>query len=566
MKMQNIFDIQNDTASVTHVGLIRRENEDNLGFAETPNGRVFVVCDGMGGHVGGKQASALAVEAIIKFMGSGVYGNITAAMEQAIKYANQVVFEAAEKNPNLRGMGTTVVMAVVKEDKIYIAHVGDSRIYLLSDNQLYRLTKDHSLVQELFDRGIISNEEMKHHSRKNEITKALGLGPGVEPEVNPEPLLLKNGDKLLLCSDGLSDMVDDLVIREVLIKHGSDVKSASKELLNIALNNGGKDNITFQLIHITNSNYKESVFKDRSNEELPAQAGLKYDNDTEEILQKQERVHIKKGRKLSKKIFLPAVVLIILIAGWFVFGLMSDKIKSSGEKQFILFNRKKVEKTTVEAARKLLKSKKENRLYIIPVDPNKNKYITLADSLEAPGLKSGDTIVFFSLNDVETFYKLPEEKEAKEYIVKKEDLYFLKKSNDKPQNSARIKAPSFDNNPPKTGNSEGKKDGEIFYQTMAKNNHKKLKWENNRLLFKKNYLFNRNKVAYSSVDELIDKGIIENLPDKLLKKLGGKDKTRKRIMKLNKIYFEEIRKELSRQKSRKKIQSLKRDIIIYIKK
>ena len=264
MNTNDIFNFKQDTAAITNVGLVRKENEDNFGYAYTNNGHVFVVCDGMGGHVGGKEASSTAVNAIMNFFSSKIFLNIPKGMEEAMKYANKAVFDKALNNTNLKGMGTTIVMVVIKEDKVYVGHVGDSRIYLLTDNNLIRLTKDHSYVQELFDRGIISNEEMRTHSRKNEITKALGLTQEVEPEVTKEPLLLKNGDTLLLCSDGLTDMVDDANIREVLITNNN-VGDAAQQLLHMALTAGGKDNITMQLIKITNSNYKDSIYENKNN-------------------------------------------------------------------------------------------------------------------------------------------------------------------------------------------------------------------------------------------------------------------------------------------------------------
>ena len=269
MKTNVIFNMQEDTCSMTHVGNVRKQNEDNLGYAETPNGDVFVVCDGMGGHVGGKVASSVAVDAIMEYFGSEKKLNITDAMDEAIRYANRRIFEKADAEPELKGMGTTIVLVVIQEDKTYIAHVGDSRIYLFSDNKLFRLTKDHSHVQQLIDIGAITPEEAETHPRKNIILKALGTQPDVEPEVAPEPLLLKNGDTLLMCSDGLSDMVNDKTIEEVLRK-GNDVKSTGEELMQLALNAGGKDNITLQLIRITGSNYKESVFVDKTNKPKPA--------------------------------------------------------------------------------------------------------------------------------------------------------------------------------------------------------------------------------------------------------------------------------------------------------
>ncbi len=279
MSQQDIFNIQTDAASITHKGLVRKENEDNMGYAHTPNGHVFVVCDGMGGHVGGKEASQTAVNAILEFMKAKPYVNIPKAIAEAIKYANKKVYEKAQQNPSLKGMGTTVVMAVVKDDKIYIGHVGDSRIYLFTDGKLVQLTKDHSFVQKLYDMGIINEEEKRKHPRKNEITRALGLNATVTPAVPAEPLLLKNNDILLLCSDGLTDMVEDQHIARILGEN-PDVKQAAQKLIKAALEGGGKDNVTLQLIKITNSNYKESIYPGKTKTSIHEDITLIDENNT----------------------------------------------------------------------------------------------------------------------------------------------------------------------------------------------------------------------------------------------------------------------------------------------
>ncbi len=181
MKTNVIFDTQKDTVSLTNVGKVRQENEDNLGYAETPNGDIFVVCDGMGGHIGGKIASSIAVDSIIDFFSSKQKANITDAIDEAIKFANSNIYNKTKEDPKLRGMGTTIVLLIIQEDKIYIGHVGDSRIYLMSDEHLYKLTSDHSYVQKLIEQGIINEEEAETHSRKNELLKALGIRETVEP-------------------------------------------------------------------------------------------------------------------------------------------------------------------------------------------------------------------------------------------------------------------------------------------------------------------------------------------------------------------------------------------------
>ncbi len=561
MKNKGIFDVQNDTASVTHVGLVRKENEDNLGFAETPNGSVFVVCDGMGGHVGGKQASALAVDAIIRFMGAGKYNDIKEAMTQAIKYANKVVYETAEKNPALHGMGTTVVMVVVQDDKIYIAHVGDSRIYLLSDEQLYRLTKDHSFVQELFDRGIINNEEMQYHSRKNEITKALGLGPGVEPEVSPEPLRLKNGDKILLCSDGLSDMVDDFTIREVLLKYPNDVKAASKELLQIALNNGGKDNITFQIIHITNSNYKESIFEDKSNVPLPP-----YTSDHKPFELPDSGLKQAKGGILPKKALWAGVGILVLLMASILYLVMWPAHKPEKQteisKQYIVFEHQTPQKLSVKKAKALIENQKKDRLILIPVDKTEKKWIKAEDSLKNPTLKDNDTVSITVFEQTKVLDQLPGKKE---YLLKKKNFFILKKDTKKP-------LPNLSETP-ETKNAVQKKTAKekniITADSLKKFVRRypdKLNWKTGILYFKKDFFIKR-KYKFSSLDNLIRLGIIKNLPEKLIEYLGGEIKVIQNIKNYNKDYLKKIEKELKESGKKpvkaENIKSLSKDFALY---
>lgn len=161
--------------NATHVGQVRQANEDYFGNFETKNGYVFLVCDGMGGHVGGAKASQIAVGIIRDCLQQLDYKTPYEALSQSIVAANDAILAYAEKNPELTGMGTTCVAILVVGSDVYYAHVGDSRIYLFSNNKLIRITKDHSFVQNMIDLGGLTEEEAEKHPRKNEITNALGL-------------------------------------------------------------------------------------------------------------------------------------------------------------------------------------------------------------------------------------------------------------------------------------------------------------------------------------------------------------------------------------------------------
>lgn len=265
MENKLIFDILKDVYSSTDVGKVREQNQDSIGYLNSLNGDIFVVCDGMGGHVGGETASSTAVDSIMEYMSSELFPEIKTAMADAIKYAHEKVRQKAQEMPELKGMGTTVVMLVIKEEKAYIAHVGDSRIYFLSDNKLHRITKDQSYVQMLIDQKIISEEESESHPRKSELLQAIGTKPTVEPDIAEQAILPKNGDIFLLCSDGLSGMVNDLTIQATIKNTEKPIQERGDELLQLALNAGARDNVSIQLIQISNSNNTQSVFVDKSN-------------------------------------------------------------------------------------------------------------------------------------------------------------------------------------------------------------------------------------------------------------------------------------------------------------
>lgn len=243
------------------IGNVRTAQEDSHDIAAlTPNGDVFVVCDGMGGHVGGKQASSIAVKSIIDYLKKEKYPQPTQALNEALQFANMQILGYANAHPELKGMGTTACIVLLQESEAYIAHVGDSRIYLYlgKEKQLHRITKDHSYVQTLVDAGQITDEEAEHHPNKNRILKALGIKPELSPTFNKvQP---KNGDVFLICSDGLSGMISDAIITDVLSQK-NEIAEKGDTLINLALEAGGTDNITVELIQIANSPYKRSQFK-----------------------------------------------------------------------------------------------------------------------------------------------------------------------------------------------------------------------------------------------------------------------------------------------------------------
>lgn len=236
----------------TDVGRKRAANEDSMSNAITQNGLVALVCDGMGGHVGGAVASKIAVAAIVENLNSVYYEDPKIAIGESIDRANQAILQRAKEQPELSGMGSTCVMLLVRNGKVYIGHVGDSRIYLVRSKRIKQLTKDHSFVQMLVDCGDITPEEAEHHSRKNEITNALGIPNMAPATVAGDAIVPEAGDCFVLCSDGLSGMVSNDAICKIIGKQAEmSAQDRVDRLVDMANANGGLDNITVQLVEFS---------------------------------------------------------------------------------------------------------------------------------------------------------------------------------------------------------------------------------------------------------------------------------------------------------------------------
>ena len=240
-----------DFANHTDRGKVRPRNEDFLAYFDTINGHVFVVCDGMGGHNAGDVASELAVESIGEYFNQDYYANPFDALEKAINYANEIVYRHSVGNDYLNGMGTTIVIALIRDDRIYYGHAGDSRLYLYKNGILDQMTTDHSHIQQLLDRGIITKKEAEKHPQKNEITRALGLSTKFEPEVSPKAIIPQDDDILVLCSDGLTNIVDNEEIVSVL-NNTQNLNEKAQKLISKANKKGGPDNISVQIIKFHN--------------------------------------------------------------------------------------------------------------------------------------------------------------------------------------------------------------------------------------------------------------------------------------------------------------------------
>ena len=242
--------------SLTDVGQVRSQNQDYVYASEQPIGNLpnlFVLADGMGGHNAGDFASRCAVSVIEASVKKDMSFNPIKIMRHAIEEANEKIHELAKADAGKAGMGTTLVAVTVVGYYAYVANVGDSRLYLIRDD-IRQITKDHSLVEEMVRSGKLKKEEARKHPNKNVITRAVG----VERKVNIDffDLRVRKGDKILLCSDGLSNMLEDSEICAI-VKSGGDVEERARKLITAANQNGGKDNISVVLVEPLSGEVKE---------------------------------------------------------------------------------------------------------------------------------------------------------------------------------------------------------------------------------------------------------------------------------------------------------------------
>ncbi len=233
--------------AITDVGKIRPENQDSVFNQDTKIGalpNLYIVADGMGGHRAGEVASICAIESFVNNVKNTGVKDILSIMQESIISANAHLIEMSTETKAYEGMGTTMVSVVVDGSTAYIMNVGDSRLYLINE-EIKQITRDHSLVQEMVNLGELDEKSAQHAKNKNVITKAVGT----ETELSADffDIEIQNDDVLLLCSDGLTNMLENKDIHEILLKNDK-IEDAAKELVDLANENGGKDNISVILI------------------------------------------------------------------------------------------------------------------------------------------------------------------------------------------------------------------------------------------------------------------------------------------------------------------------------
>lgn len=228
---------------LSDIGNFRSVNEDYVGYFEDENLRLYIIADGMGGHNAGEVASKLAVESTINYIKLGTDTiNIEELLIEAIKIANKKIYKMAEESNMLKGMGTTITACIIKDCNMIIANVGDSSCFVIDENEITKITKDHSYVQELLDRGTITEAQAVNHPNKNIITRALGTDLIVQ--VDTFKVDITNIKKVVMCTDGLSNSISQKEIYDIILFNGNDNANACRELVELCKTKEGKDNIS----------------------------------------------------------------------------------------------------------------------------------------------------------------------------------------------------------------------------------------------------------------------------------------------------------------------------------
>ena len=250
------------SVGLSDVGRVREHNEDTIGVDADIG--LLVLADGMGGYNAGEVASGIAVKTIMSLVkeaydrqdmsaadGETGLSRPTIVLRDAITRANKIIHQTAKTQPQCEGMGTTVVACLFSDNRVSVAHVGDSRMYRLRGNRYEQMTLDHSLLQELVDRGFYSQAEAQRATNKNYVTRALGVEALVDVEIHEYPV--HKGDYYLLCSDGMSDMVEDEDVHLTISTFGANLETIAKQLIQLSNDNGGRDNISIVLAHVADS-------------------------------------------------------------------------------------------------------------------------------------------------------------------------------------------------------------------------------------------------------------------------------------------------------------------------
>jgi PPM family protein phosphatase len=245
-----------EAASLTDIGLQRANNEDSYLYWEPESdeefrrkGRLAVVADGMGGYEGGQEASRLAVETVRHVYDRDFHDDPQQALILGLESAHANIHRYAIDHPEFHGMGTTCTALSIVDNQLHFAHIGDSRLYLVREEKISRLTRDHSYVGRLVESGIVRSEDAESHPQRHILTAALGSGRDIAPHVPDEPVLLKNSDTLILCTDGLWSLIGEVELAQIASTYPP--TEACAKLVQTALERGAPDNLTVVILRVT---------------------------------------------------------------------------------------------------------------------------------------------------------------------------------------------------------------------------------------------------------------------------------------------------------------------------
>lgn len=234
------------SVGISDQGLVRHRNEDSFFIRESQG--LFIVCDGMGGHKSGHIASSMAVDIVARETENLTIAQVVEYIDEIIKKANRKIREAGQNDPECREMGTTITAAVISENKLYVSHVGDSRLYIVRNGEIRQVTRDHTLAEQMIEDGLLKVQDLSNTSYNHILTRALGIAEDIQVDHYIESLMI--GDIILLCTDGLSDMLGAEEILEIIFSPAENIEGIARKLVDKALERGGHDNITVILICI----------------------------------------------------------------------------------------------------------------------------------------------------------------------------------------------------------------------------------------------------------------------------------------------------------------------------
>ncbi|MCK5822750.1 MAG: LysM peptidoglycan-binding domain-containing protein [Bacteroidales bacterium] len=359
--------------NLTDTGRIKEHNKNASIDFKINNGHGFVVCKGIDGKEGGGAiASKIAVNSIKQYFVNKNFTDISKALTNAIIFANYEIYNQAQKNFKYNEMGTSIVIVIFVKDKIYYAYVGNSRLYVLRNNNLQRLTKDHTIVQNLIDKGEIAENETKNHPDKNQLLNTLGLKKEVKFGICKQAIKIENEDLILLCSDGLTNMMNDDEILEIIKDKNTSVKHKALNLINQANSNGGEDNTTVQLIRFFDSSSQQHIELDENN---------------------------KFSKKSYTKYIVGVIITIVLVlSGYFIYdNLFSNKNESQITSMLKTNNNNKLLVSNINT------KTKKNPVSIVTTKTSEKKIIKKNDETKK---KSEPFRLTYNLQKGDNFYRL----------------------------------------------------------------------------------------------------------------------------------------------------------------